>query len=52
MCDDLLQREVRGFDVKFALDDLKIRGDAAEKVVGVLVREVTKTQNLPDLAGG
>ncbi len=40
MRDDFREREVGGFDVEIALDDLQVRRDLAEEVVGFFVGEV------------
>lgn len=48
--DDLRQGEGRGLDIGAALDDLEVRRQGAEVLVGVLVGEVAETQRLADLA--
>ena len=48
--DDLRQGERRGFDIGAALDDLEVRRQGAQVLVGVLVGEVAETQGLADLA--
>lgn len=48
--DDLRQGERRGFDIGAALDDLEVRRQGAQILVGVLVGEVAETQGLADLA--
>lgn len=48
---DFRQREIWGFDVKVALDDLDIGGNASEEFVRLLVGKVTETEDLTNLAG-
>jgi hypothetical protein len=50
--DDLRQRERGGLDVGAALDDLEVRGDAAQVVVRRAVGQVAEAEGLRDLAGG
>lgn len=45
------ESEVGGFSVEVALDDLKVGRSCAEEVVGLLVREISETKDLTDLAG-
>ena len=49
--DDLGQRQGRSLDVEAALDDLKVGRDAAEVLVGWLVRQVAQADGLADLSG-
>lgn len=51
MDDNLVNRQAGCFDVEVTLDDLDIRSDAAEELVGFFVGEVAETQDLADLAG-
>ena len=50
--DDFRESEVRGLGVEIALDDLEVRGDGAEVVVGFLVGQVAETEDLGDFVGG
>ena len=50
--DDLRQGQGGGLDVEAALDDLEVRRDGAEVLVGRLVGEVAEAQGLGDLARG
>lgn len=52
MRDDLGEREGRGLDVEAALDDLEVRRDGAEVLVGGLVGQVSETEGLGNLSGG
>lgn len=52
MRDDLRHGQVRRVDVEVALDDLQVRRDAAEEVVGRRVGEVAQAEDLADFAGG
>lgn len=50
--DDLGEREGRGLDVEAALDDLEVRRDGAEVLVGGLVGQVSEAERLGDLSWG
>ena len=52
MGNDFREGKVGGLGVEIALDDLKVRGDGAEVVVGFLVGQVAETEDLGDLVGG
>lgn len=52
MRDDLRHGKVRRVDVEVALDDLQVRRDVAEEVVGGRVGEVAEAEDLADFAGG
>lgn len=41
-----------GLDIVPALDDLEVRGDGAEVLVGRLVGQIAEAEGLGDLAGG
>lgn len=49
---DFRGRKVRRVDVEVAFDDLQVRRDAAEEVVGGGVGEVAEAEDLADFAGG
>jgi hypothetical protein len=48
--DDLGKGKVRCFDIEIALDNLQIRRDAAQEFVCLAVGDVSKAENLSDLA--
>ena len=50
MSDDFRWREVRCFDIEVSFDNLEIGGDSSEEVIGCIIREVSKTEDLADLA--
>ena len=50
--DDFGEGQVGRLDVVVTLDDLQVRGDLAEEVVGFFVGEVAEAEDLADFAGG
>lgn len=43
VCDDLGEREVGGFEIKVAADNLEVWGESAEVLVDVLAGQITET---------
>ena len=52
MRNNLRQRQIWSVDIKITLDNLQVRSYLPKEIVGLLVREITQTEDLAYLARG